>query len=145
MSKHEDLAELLHSIGWKSPCDAQWTNLRDALPKILDLIAPEGQAVAKITVDGNRWHMDYLCLPEGTHKLYLRSLVLAAAPSRDAQQEKDAARYRWLRSQAYGRGCDGWLDFDVAIQMPRIFDNGMIDSAIDAALSQSAQSAETEK
>jgi hypothetical protein len=31
---HVRLAELLTSIGWASPCDAQWTNLRDALPKI---------------------------------------------------------------------------------------------------------------
>jgi hypothetical protein len=31
---HERLAELLTSIGWRSSCDAQWTNLRDALPQI---------------------------------------------------------------------------------------------------------------
>lgn len=31
---HQKLAELLFSIGWLSPCDAQWHGLRDNLPKI---------------------------------------------------------------------------------------------------------------
>jgi hypothetical protein len=36
---HEEIAEFLNSIGWKSPNDAQWTNLRDALPKLGEIIS----------------------------------------------------------------------------------------------------------
>jgi hypothetical protein len=51
---------------------------------------PEGcnQAVAKITVSGNKWYMDYLSLPEGTHKLYLRGIYLSAAPSAQSTGEQ---------------------------------------------------------
>ncbi len=39
-----ELAELLHSIGWRDPCDAQWSQLRDAMPRIAAItsrISPE--------------------------------------------------------------------------------------------------------
>lgn len=32
--QYEKLAEFLHSIGWKSPCDAQWSELKKAMPQI---------------------------------------------------------------------------------------------------------------
>ena len=34
LQPHQLVAELLFQIGWSSPCDAQWTHLRDNLPKI---------------------------------------------------------------------------------------------------------------
>ena len=35
---HERVAEFLHSIGWRSLCDAQWHGLRDALPELADML-----------------------------------------------------------------------------------------------------------
>lgn len=40
---YEALAEFLNSIGWRSPCDAQWTQLRDSLPKIAALASAREQ------------------------------------------------------------------------------------------------------
>jgi len=37
---HEEVAEFLGSLGWRSSCDAQWTNLRDALPHLRAMLAP---------------------------------------------------------------------------------------------------------
>ena len=34
-----DVADLLYSIGWRSPCDAQWTGLKEALPKLAAMLA----------------------------------------------------------------------------------------------------------
>lgn len=38
MIDYNDIAEFLLSIGWRSPCDAQWTNLRDALPQLKEML-----------------------------------------------------------------------------------------------------------
>lgn len=43
-----DIAEFLHSIGWASPCDAQWENLQNALPQIAALIAAAPKAEPSI-------------------------------------------------------------------------------------------------
>ena len=43
MSQHHELADLLHSIGWAAPNDAQHTNLRDAMPRIATLLFPDHQ------------------------------------------------------------------------------------------------------
>jgi hypothetical protein len=43
----------------------------------------EHSPVAKITVSGNSWNMDYLSLPEGTHNLYLRGVYVPAAGAPD--------------------------------------------------------------
>lgn len=34
------VADKLYAIGWRSPCDAQWTNLRDALPELRQMLTP---------------------------------------------------------------------------------------------------------
>ena len=34
-----DVADLLYSIGWRNPCDAQWTGLKEALPKLAAMLA----------------------------------------------------------------------------------------------------------
>ena len=39
MKDYTDVAELLGKLGWSSPCDAQWTNLKQALPALNELIA----------------------------------------------------------------------------------------------------------
>jgi len=36
--RHIYIAELLYSIGWSSPNDAQWTKLRDAIPEIKEML-----------------------------------------------------------------------------------------------------------
>lgn len=46
--QYEALAEFLHSIGWKSPNDAQWTRLRDAMPDIARLACPPSYAVVPV-------------------------------------------------------------------------------------------------
>ena len=38
MSDYEKIADFLHSIGWRSICDAQWERLRDALPDLRELL-----------------------------------------------------------------------------------------------------------
>jgi hypothetical protein len=37
---YQRVAELLNELGWRSMCDAQHTNLRDALPQIAAMLAP---------------------------------------------------------------------------------------------------------
>ena len=37
----DDVAEILLSIGWDSPNDAQWTRLKDALPDLFAAIRGE--------------------------------------------------------------------------------------------------------
>lgn len=46
--QYEALAEFLHAIGWKSPNDAQWTRLRDAMPDIARLACPPSHAVVPV-------------------------------------------------------------------------------------------------
>lgn len=38
MKTYRDVSVFLHSIGWESPRDAQWTKLRGALPDLLALL-----------------------------------------------------------------------------------------------------------
>jgi hypothetical protein len=40
----QKLAGLLHDAGWRSPHDAQWDNLREALPDLCDLLHPAAPA-----------------------------------------------------------------------------------------------------
>lgn len=48
---YQDIAEFLRSIGWRAPCDAQWTRLRDSLPTLREMLGvslrqvPEGYVV----------------------------------------------------------------------------------------------------
>lgn len=55
--------------------------------------------VATITVEGKNWYMDFLSLPEGTHKLYLRGLTYTVAPVQLAAQ-RDAVRNAALEEAA---------------------------------------------
>lgn len=36
---HEDVADFLISIGWTGRCDAQWHQLRDAMPELREMLA----------------------------------------------------------------------------------------------------------
>lgn len=36
---HNEVAELLHEIGWRDSCDAQWTNLGNSLPRLAALLS----------------------------------------------------------------------------------------------------------
>lgn len=35
---YELVADFLRGIGWRSACDAQWTNLRDKLPELMEIL-----------------------------------------------------------------------------------------------------------
>jgi len=39
--EYEQIAELLIAIGWKSTNDAQWSQLRDAIPKLREILKPQ--------------------------------------------------------------------------------------------------------
>ena len=39
--EYEQIAELLITIGWKSTNDAQWSQLRDAIPKLREILKPQ--------------------------------------------------------------------------------------------------------
>lgn len=42
---YERVAELLHEFGWRSPCDAQWENLKQGLPKLRELLSDDQQGL----------------------------------------------------------------------------------------------------
>ena len=44
---HERVADLLYSIGWRSPCDAQWTGLKAALPELAAILAANKATMPK--------------------------------------------------------------------------------------------------
>lgn len=78
----------------------------------------EPQCVAKITVHGKRWTLDYLSLPIGTHRLYAQQYSYTALP----ELQQPALTDEWLLAKwdelkrPLGSGWHPVIEYGQAIQ-----------------------------